>query len=164
MVESLITDEARAQVGRVTRRATGTADLKEAQRFAAAVGDRNPIYFDDEAARAAGYRGIVTSPMFLPYILNGVVDLTKLREDGIPGGGGGSRLPLKVNRVMFGGEEIEFFEPVYPGDTISAETRVASIEEKEGSKGPFVLTTNETTYTNQDGRVVATSRTFSIAR
>jgi acyl dehydratase len=59
---------------------------------------------------------------------------------------------------------MEFFAPVYPGDTIAAETRVASIEEKEGSKGPFVLTTNETTYTNQDGVVVAKSRTFSIAR
>jgi len=162
--ESLITDEARAQIGKVTRRASGVASLKEAQRFAAAVGDRNPIYFDDEAAKAAGYRGIVTPPLYLPHALHGVVDLASLRPDGIPGGGGGARLPLRVNRMMYGGEEMEFYLPVYPGDTITAETRVASLEEKEGSRGPFVLTTNETTYTNQDGAVVARSRTFSIAR
>ncbi|MBI2761687.1 MAG: MaoC family dehydratase N-terminal domain-containing protein [Chloroflexi bacterium] len=162
--ESLITDEARAQIGKVTRRTTGVVYLKEAQRWAAAVGDRNPIYFDEEAARAAGYEGIPIPPMFLPHVLHGVADLSNLRADGIPGGGGGQRLPLKVNRMMYGGEELEFYEPVYPGDTITAEGRVASIEQKEGSKGPFVLTTNETTYTNQDGRVVGKSRSFSIAR
>jgi acyl dehydratase len=161
--ESLITDEARAMVGTVTRRQRGVVSLIEAQRWAAAVGDRNPIYFDDEAARAAGYRGIVTPPLFLPHALHGVVDLARLRVDGIPMVRGSS-IPLKVSRTMFGGEEVEFLLPVYPGDTIAAETRVASIEEKEGSKGPFVLTTTETTYINQDGDVVARGRTFGIAR
>jgi acyl dehydratase len=161
--ESLITDEARAMIGQVTRRATGVVSLKEAQRFAAAVGDRNPIYFDEEAAKAAGYRTTPIPPLFLPHVLHGVVDLATLRADGLPGGGG-QRIPLKVSRMMYGGEEVEFYEPVYPGDTITAESRIADIEEKQGSRGPFVLTTNETVYTNQDGRVVAKSRSFSIAR
>lgn len=161
--ESLITDEARAMIGVVTRRQRGEVSLMEAQRWAAAVGDRNPIYFDDAAARAVGYRGIVTPPLFLPHALHGVVDLSHLRADGIPVVQGVS-VPLKVSRTLFGGEELEFFLPVYPGDTIEAETRVVAIEEKEGSKGPFVLTTTETTYTNQDGDVVAKGRTFGIAR
>jgi hypothetical protein len=38
------------------------------------------------------------------------------------------------------------------------------MEEKDGSSGRFVLTTNETTYTNQDGEVVAHARQKSIAR
>jgi acyl dehydratase len=161
--ESLITDEARAMIGVVTRRQRGVVSLLEAQRWAAAVGDRNPIYFDDEAARAAGYRSIVTPPLFLPHALHGVVDLSRLRVDGIPMVMGSS-IPLRVSRTMFGGEELEFILPVYPGDTVEAETRVAAIEEKEGSRGSFVLTTTETTYTNQDGDVVAKGRTFSIAR
>ena len=150
-------------IGTVTRRFSGEVSLKEAQRFAAAVRDRNPIYFDDEAARAAGYRGIVTHPLFLPHALHGVVNLDELREDGIPNAPG-VRIPLKVTRSVYGGEEFEFFLPVYPGDVITGETRVAALEQKEGSKGPFVLTTMETTYTNQNGEVVAKSRTFSIAR
>ncbi|MGH2586886.1 MAG: FAS1-like dehydratase domain-containing protein, partial [Dehalococcoidia bacterium] len=122
--ESLITDEARAQIGKVTRRASGVVYLKDAQRWAAAAGDRNPIYFDDDAAKAAGYKGIVTPPMFLPHVLHGVADLSTLREVGIPGGDGGrSRIPLKVSRMVYGGEEFEFFLPVYPGDTITAEGR-----------------------------------------
>lgn len=161
--ESLVTDEARAMVGMVTRRRTGTVSLMEAQRWAAAVGDRNPIYFDDGAAREAGYRGIVTPPLFLPCVLLGVVDLERLREDGIAIVQGAS-IPLKVTRTMFGGEENEFLLPVYPGDTITGESRIAAIEEKDGSKGPFVLTTTETIYTNQDGEIVAKNRTFGIAR
>jgi acyl dehydratase len=161
--ESLITDEARAMIGVVTRTRTGDVSIKEAQRWAAAVGDRNPIYFDDAAAREAGYRGIDTPPLFLPCVVLGVVDLDHLREDGIARVQGSS-IPLKVSRTMFGGEESEFLLPVYPGDTITAETRVADIEQKDGSKGPFVLTTTETVYTNQDGAVVGRSRTFGIAR
>jgi acyl dehydratase len=161
--DSLVTDEARAMIGTITGRRAGTVSLKEAQRWAAAVGDRNPIYFDDEAARAAGYRGIVTPPLFLPCVLLGVVHVDELREDGIAAGRRGG-IPLKVSRTLHGGEETEFFLPVYPGDTITGESRIAAIEEKEGSRGPFVLTTTETVYTNQDGEVVARGRTFGIAR
>jgi acyl dehydratase len=161
--ESLITDEARAMIGTVTRTRTGTVSLIEAQRWAAAVGDRNPIYFDDAAARNAGYRGIVTPPLFLPHALHGVVDLARLRVDGIPDVKGVS-IPLKASRSMFGGEEFEAILPVYPGDTISAVSRIVAIEDKEGSRGPFVLTTTETVYTNQDGAVVAKNRSFGIVR
>jgi acyl dehydratase len=71
---------------------------------------------------------------------------------------------LRVKRVMFGGEEWEFRAPAYVGDTITAQGRLKSLEEKEGGSGPFVLMTTETTYTNQDGEVVALSRGRSIAR
>jgi acyl dehydratase len=162
MTESLITDEARAQIGQVSRRVSGVVVLREVQRFAAAVGDRNPIYFDDPAARAAGYRGIIAPPLSIPHVVHGVADLAALRVDGIPEGG--RRVPLRVNRMMYGGEEVEFLAPAYPGDTLTAETRLASLEEKEGSRGPFVLSTMETVYTNQDGDVVMKTRSFSIAR
>jgi acyl dehydratase len=65
---------------------------------------------------------------------------------------------------MFGGQEWDFVAPVIVGDTITAETRLKSLEEKTGGSGPFVLTTQETTYTNQRGEVVARSRQVSIAR
>jgi N-terminal half of MaoC dehydratase len=47
---------------------------------------------------------------------------------------------------------------------VSAETRLAALDQKEGSKGPFVYITRETTYTNQDGAVVARTRQIGIAR
>ena len=50
MEESLITPEAKAMIGKEVGRQSGTLYRKEAQRFAAAVGDLNPLYFDDSVA------------------------------------------------------------------------------------------------------------------
>ena len=66
--------------------------------------------------------------------------------------------------MLYGGEEWEYFASVHPGDTITAETRLASLEEKTGSSGPFVLITTETTYTNHAREVVAIVRGRRIAR
>ena len=161
--ESLITPEAQAMIGKEVGRKTGVVYPKEAQRFAAAVGDLNPLYFDDEAARARGYEGVIAPPMFLPHVLHGVSHLDSLREDGVPLQGG-SDIPLRAERLMAGGEDYEFLAPLYPGDTITAETRIQNIEEKSGRSGRFVLVTRETLYTNQDGVVVARGRFSVIAR
>lgn len=161
--ESLITPEAQAMIGKEVGRQTGVVYPKEAQRFAAAVGDLNPLYFDDEAARARGYEGVIAPPMFLPHVLHGVSHLDSLREDGVPLQGG-SDIPLRAERLMAGGEDYEFLSPLYPGDTITAETRIQNIEEKSGRSGRFVLVTRETLYTNQDGVVVAKGRFSVIAR
>ena len=56
--EPLIGDEARAFIGKVTHEQEGIVVKKEFQRWAAAVKDRNPLYFDADFARAHGYRAI----------------------------------------------------------------------------------------------------------
>ena len=71
---------------------------------------------------------------------------------------------LRVSRTMFGGEEWDFLCPVHVGDRITATGRLAGLDEKQGSKGPFVRITRETTFTNQDGEVVARTRQIGIAR
>jgi acyl dehydratase len=163
MAESLVPPEARALVGKVVARQQGTVERKEAQRFAAAVGDLNPLYFDADAARAQGHAGLLAPPMFLPHVLLDVTRLDALREDGIPRDAGGD-VPLRADRLMAGGEEYEFLAPLHVGDTLTAETRIASIEEKSGRSGPFVLLTRETHYTNQEGQLVARGRFSVIAR
>ena len=142
---------------------TGTITSRDAQRFALAAGDRNPLYFDEAAARAAGYRTTLVPPVLLAWSLNPPRPLDDLRADGLYRGEG-KRVTLNVKRVMFGGEEWEFLEPVFAGDTITSETRLKSLEEKSGGSGPFVLQMTETTYTNQDGAVVARAVGRSIAR
>jgi acyl dehydratase len=161
---SLIPPETRALVGqRLGERASATIHAHEAERFAFAAGDANPIYFDDAAARAAGYARRVVPPGFLVWALDEPRPLEALREDGL-WRDAGPPLRLAVSRVLYGGEEWEYRGPVHAGDTITAETRLASLEEKAGGSGPFVLVTTETTYTNQAGEVVAIVRGKRIAR
>ena len=162
--ESLIPPEAWKMVGEALGEATtGVIYAKETARFAHAVGDHNPIYVEEEAARAAGYDGLVCPPTYLGYATAGSEPLSELRPDGLWKGGRQS-VPLRVKRVMFGGEEWDFLRPVLVGDTITAVNRVKNLEEKSGASGRFVLMTRETTYTNQRGDVVARARQLGIAR
>ncbi len=162
--ESLITDEARALVGEaLSEPLSATITAKEAQRFAYAAGDLNPLYFDADAARTAGYETTLVPPTFLAWALAPFRPVDQLRGDGLYRGDG-RRVNLRVKRVMFGGEEWDFLVPVLAGDTITSTTRLKDLEEKAGSSGPFVLQTTETTFTNQRGELVARARGKSIAR
>jgi acyl dehydratase len=161
---ALVSEEARALIGEaLSDPVTARITAKESQRYALAADDLNPIYLDEAAAKGAGYRTIVVPPLFLGWALGPFRPITELRTDGLYKSGG-RRVNLNVSRVMFGGEEWDFLAPIYAGDTITAETRLKALDEKDGSSGPFVLQSTETSYTNQDGELVARSRGLSIAR
>jgi acyl dehydratase len=163
-MSGLIPKETFALVGELLNEPmTGTITAKESQRFALAVGDLNPIYFDESAAREAGYRGIVVPPILLAWAFAPYRPLDELREDGLYRARG-KRVTLRVKRVVFAGEQWEYLSPVHAGDTITATVRLESLEEKQGSSGPFVLQTTDTRYTNQHGVLVARARGRSIAR
>ncbi|MGB5760713.1 MAG: MaoC family dehydratase N-terminal domain-containing protein [Acidimicrobiales bacterium] len=160
---SLIPTETMSRVGPLLADpVTVVIDRRESQRYALAVDDRNPVYFDAAAARAAGHRTIIAPPTFITHAIVPPRANDQTREDGLWRDGGGVR--LEVQRMMFGGEEWDFLEPVCVGDRITAETRLADLDQKEGSKGPFVRVVRETTFTNGEGTIVARSRQIGIAR
>jgi acyl dehydratase len=163
MTASLVPEATRALIGTtIGQPLTATITAKEAQRFALAAGDRNPLYFDEAAAQAAGHRTTLVPPIYLAWALAPARPLEDVRTDGLYRGG--TRIALDVMRVMFGGEEWDFVQPVHAGDTITSTSALKALAEEDGSSGPFVLQTTETTYTNQLGEVVARARGLSIAR
>jgi acyl dehydratase len=162
MSETLVPPEATAAIGQTVDQRIGVVYKKEFQRWAAAVGDLNPLYFDEEFARANGFRDVIMPPMFLGQVTNAVVHLSDLRPDGTPNRGS-IDLPLPPRR-MAGGEQNEFFGPIYPGDVLTATRTLANLEEKHGRSGAFVLVSWETTYVNQDGETVAVNVASMIAR
>jgi acyl dehydratase len=162
--ESLIPPEASKLIGGEQARATGIVEKKQFQRWAAAVKDRNPLYFDAGFARTHGYRDVVAPPLYVQYVTLGVSDLATLRPDGTPGGQAGD-IPLPgCPRRMAGGEDWRFYEPVYDGDVITAVRRVEDITEKSGRSGRFVLVTWLTAYRSSDDVLVAEARSSMIAR
>jgi len=78
--------------------------------------------------------------------------------------GGLPPLDLPFSRVLNGGVEAEFHQLARVGDTISAQSSYADIQEREGRSGTMVLITIETTYTNQDAAVLARVRSTVILR
>jgi acyl dehydratase len=162
--DSLIGDEARSFIGTVIERGEGRVVRKEFQRWAAAVKDRNPLYFDADYARAQGYRDVIAPPLYFQYATTGVADLDQLRPDGIPLSGAGD-IPLpKCPRRLAGGQDIVFHEPLYDGDVVTVERTVTGLQQKQGRSGSFVVISMTTTYTRQDGAPVAEIHASTIAR
>lgn len=159
----ILTDEIRAQIGQLTQPpVTAVITARDSQRYALAVDDLNPIYFDEAAARAAGYRTLVAPPTFVGHVVAATRPLADLREDGLFRGG--SRLRLGLPRVMAGGDAWAYEEAACVGDEVTAESRLVEITEREGSKGPFVTSVVETVFTRGDGTVLARLRQTAIAR
>ena len=98
--ESLIDPESAARVGSVAATATGEVIRRDWQRWAAAVGDHTPLWFDTDYARANGYRDAICPPLYLQYAILGVTPLSGLRPDGSSGAASGSLAFPRAPRRM----------------------------------------------------------------
>lgn len=154
--ESVISDEMRAAIG--VENAAGVMEIENTncRMFARSVGHTDAIFYDEAAAKARGYRGIVAPPGFL-----GTPIFKPGSGAGAPGETGGRGFAVPYKRILNGGTDYEYFpdapdgDVICAGDTITARTKIAGFEEASGSLGPMLITRRETTYTNQHGKVVA---------
>jgi hypothetical protein len=150
---SVITDEMRAAIGVEGPPTTLEVEKTNCRMFARSVGHTDAIFYDEEAARARGHRSILAPPGFM-----GTPVFRPGSGGGAPGEMGGRRFEIPYKRVLNGGTEYEYFpenDVICAGDTITARTKIAGFEEREGSLGPMLITRRETAYTNQDGKLVA---------
>jgi acyl dehydratase len=134
---------------------TFEVDKSKIRELALALGDENPIFFDDAAAQAAGLPGIVAPPTF-PTVLK-------------MWGEGGSSPHIKtiggdVLRLLHGGEEYEYYGLIRPGDVITGQTRIISIEAKETRSGSLDIVVLQTNYHNQHGEQVVVARTTIVLK
>lgn len=118
--------------------------------YAHAVGEDNPVYFDREAAKAAGFRDIPAPPMFAVVYSAGAMAPAILDP----------QVGMNLGMMVHGGQEFSWGEPVCSGDTISTAAEVKDIYEKDG-KGFYVF---ETVSTNQDGDEVVRATWTNIVR
>jgi acyl dehydratase len=162
--DSLIDADSAARVGSVAAQATGEVDRLQWQRWAASVGDHNPLWFDADHARANGYDDVICPPLYLQYVVLGVAALESLRPDGSSGAVSGGLAFPRAPRRMAGGESTTFHLPAYHRDEIEMVRTIASIVEKQGRSGRFVLVTWHTSYRNQHRDLVAEATTSMIAR
>lgn len=154
--QSVITEEMRQAVGIEGPPTVMEVEKTNCRMFARAVGHTDPIFFDEAAAKARGYRGIVAPPGFL-----GTPIFKPGQGGGTPGEMGGRGFSIPYKRVLNGGTDYEYFpdgpdgDTICARDTITARTQISGFDETEGSLGPMLITKRETTYTNQHGKVVA---------
>ena len=118
--------------------------------YCEALGDTNPLHTDAEAAAAGPYGGIVAPPGLLSALSFGRGGLDPKVKFG--------------NTEFFAGSRLEIFEPIRPGDAITATTRVKEVYPKTGRSGTMVFVVSRTTYTNQHGQQVAVTEQSQVRR
>jgi acyl dehydratase len=127
--------------------------------FARAIGDANPLYTDRAAARTAGYPDVIAPPT-LVCETNQYIDRPR-DEDGYIGHLWDIEVP--GTRLIRGGNEYEFHQPVYATDCINAHWRISDITERVSSGGSAMLfVVSEARYTNQHGELLAVNRETNI--
>ncbi|HEX6299962.1 MAG TPA: MaoC family dehydratase N-terminal domain-containing protein [Acidimicrobiia bacterium] len=149
----VITDVARAWADREYPDFDYLVTRIDIARFARATGETNPVHYDPETARDAGYDDVVAPTMF-PYAMR--MHASTLDADLTLDGSAASDVPpLPTKRAMAGETSIDFGVPIVAGDTVTVSKRLADMYEKEGRSGPLVFVTMEFRFTNQRGEDVA---------
>jgi len=143
---------------------TITVEKSKIADFAVAMGLKddkaqiNPIYYDEEAAKKAGYQGIPVPPTFLTSCFfwtgEGLMGIVKA-------------LGIDLGKLLHSEEEYEYLGNIYAGDVITRKMKVVEMFErgKRDRRGRFVdVTILETEIINQRGELVAKVRSTMMER
>jgi acyl dehydratase len=166
----ILNDEIRSYIGMESDEHSFNVPLEAGQNYAiaSAVGEPNPLYLDEEAAKQSLHGGLISPYMYFQVAGGQFAHASGLRDDGIPTSGGRAgalpRPPIPLPRVMAGGTEVEYVRPVRPGERLTGKSRIADITEREGRTGPLVFQVNETTYRDDAGKPVVIVRSTTISR
>ena len=134
------------------------------KKFADAVDDQNPLYWDEEYARNSRYGSIIAPPGFFGWPTRWPKDSTFVFHTDITAEVRDAVSEAGYSRGLDGGTEYEFFIPIRAGDTLATSTMIKDIVEREGKTGKMVFVFTETTYINQNGDLVAMATSTSINR
>ncbi len=140
---SLITDELRKLIGMTLETMVFKVEEGAIQRYAQAIGDSNPLFNAPDFASKTKYGRLLAPPGFTGWPVKGGRPTEKLLESLVKAGA--------PPRLLDGGIEFEFIEPVGAGDVLTATTKIASITERETRLGKTLFNTLETTLVNPKG-------------
>lgn len=136
----------------------GTISGHETQRFAIAVRDLNPLYFDADFARRAGYDDIIAPPTYLPAVLDWTPGVNE--GDLLPDGTDPAFVIEEMHgcRLMGGGQSIELHQPVYPGHVVTKLRRLASVSRKQSKLGPVIIAVFDDRYVERHAGLLVSCR------
>ena len=113
------------------------------QRYARAIGDDNPLYFDEEYAKRTRFKGLISPPSIHAIFLFACTG-----DDHF------MRTPGTINM----GQNWYLQKPVRPGDTVTLETRCLDKLIRKGKT--FAI--HDNVFRNQHGDVVCSGRGWTM--
>lgn len=142
----------RGWIGRALPPLEVEVDRWRLRAFARAIGETDPLFVDDAAARAAGHRGILVPPTFLFGLSYDMDDQTEfLRAMG-----------ADVRNILHGEQSFRYHEPICAGDRLTIRSTITDIYAKKGGLLEFIV--RESAVTDRDGRDMAELREVLVLR
>jgi acyl dehydratase len=159
-MDSTVPEDAIAMIGveKVRHYIVTKRDIK---RFAQAIGETNPIYFDENFAKRTEYGAILAPPLFCQIFTFEDVPATRLPSDGSPIE---IDVPIPAQRTVGGASSYEIFQRVKVGDQITAKSTLKDVFTKEGKSGRLYFVIVETEFSNQRKEPVAKETATYIKR
>lgn len=134
---------------------------KDIRRFAQAIGETNPIHFDEDYAKSTRYGTIITPPLFCQMFTFEDVPANRLPNDGSPVE---IDVPVPAQRTVGGGSSYEIFHRVKAGDKITVKSTLKDVFTKEGKSGRLYFIVVDTEFSNQKNELVAKETATYIKR
>jgi acyl dehydratase len=120
--------------------------------FAKAIGETNPIYTDEAAAKAAGHPALPVPPTFLKCLESEGRDLNEFLN----------LLQWDLSRILHAEQSFSYHKTAYAGDTLTFDGCISDMYEKKGGALQFVVM--EARVTNQHGEHIADVRSSLVQR
>lgn len=118
--------------------------------YCSSIGESNPVYTDEAAAKEAGYPDIIAPPVMTTIFIRG---------ENFPD------IKLKFGRMRFhASQTVQPVSPLVAGDSLMASSALKEVYPKTGRSGTMVFIVWETTFTNQRGEAVAAVQESFAAR
>lgn len=141
--------------------------------FARAIGDDNPIYYDEKYAKTTEPGGIIAPPTFVQASAQFDPDYPLRPQIGQPWFGSGKEpTGIKPGSESHGGgsgrglhaeQHFEYHRHIRPGDVLTATIKPGNSWEKEGRRsGKLIFSETITEYRDQKGELVITARGVSV--
>jgi acyl dehydratase len=166
----MLPDEVTKFIGRSIGTVACEVEKGSIKRFADAVDDPNPFYWDEKLAEKSSHGSIIAPPGFFGWPIElprGMTLQTPAEIVDPPEVAENLRAALAKAgfwRVVDGGREYEFFRSVRAGDVLTAKSFIKDIREREGKTGKMAFMIIETAYHNQSNELAAMARATAIYR
>ena len=144
--KEVITDEMRSFIGLESDPVTYVVEKHSIEHFARAIGESNPIYFDEQFAKD-NVGGIIAPPTFIRLFR------PKRLE---------KQFPDSFSNLVDGGSSYTFHEKIFVGDQITVVSKLKDLFIKSGSFGDMMFKISLTSYTNQKNILVAEQEITTI--
>ena len=141
----------RSAAGRESKAAVNEVEKGAIRRFAEALGETNPIYFEEAAARAAGYRNVVAPPTF-PSALRAGSDL----REGL--------LLAPGKHLLQAEQSFDYARPIVAGDKLTVRGKILEVAQRATPSGPTEVVVIEHEGRDETGSLVYRSRQLWVVR